>query len=117
MLNPLYGGQDPEFVKKIAEAFNLRGQTVQISAVRVFNPRGHTVQFRSAYSILEKCGGNIFFDPPTASSLAEAIKKLQASYESYRDAAGENREIVRQHYTRERMAGMLDEKIREFLAR
>jgi len=48
-------------VNRIAEVFNLCDQTVQFSAVRVFNPSGHTVQFYPAYPDGKKflvCGHN-----------------------------------------------------------
>ncbi len=47
-------------MNRIADVFNLCDQTVQFSAVRVFNPCGHTVQSYPAYPI-SRLLNNYFF--------------------------------------------------------
>ncbi|MDQ7822574.1 MAG: glycosyltransferase family 4 protein [Candidatus Eremiobacteraeota bacterium] len=67
--------------------------------------------------ILSRTGGNLAFIPDDPPSLSEAIRKVKEEHEAFSLRASGNAREVAQSYTREKMADLLDEKIREVLGR
>lgn len=58
--------------------------------------------------ILETTGGNLYFMPGHLESLCQKLKQLAARYDELSNCATSNRQLVIQHYTREKMIDRLE---------
>ena len=66
--------------------------------------------------ILEKCCGNIYFDPGKEDSLAAAIVELKNNYQRYARDAVYNKELVKS-FIREDMVDLLGQNIESLLSK
>jgi glycosyltransferase involved in cell wall biosynthesis len=65
--------------------------------------------------ILEQVKGNIYYQPDSAESFINAVRKLNKNYKQLTKYARENVFIVEQYYTREKMVDKLEKHLKEII--